>query len=169
MWDKRRYYDRSNSNLLRVCRKTAVSTKICPSKLLASFLNSNRYSNMSLGVTVPVTPQPWGILLRSFLNGYSHCYCHSYHRIISCADETHHLCASAQFPIFQHIIALYPSLGTHTLFRLLHCINLFNEHIVFSFDRCIISCFDAFANRLLISSQNAYNWYSALIFHFIFR
>mgnify|MGYP003503960802 CR=1 FL=1 len=37
----------------------------------------------------------------------------------------------------------------HTLLRLLHCKNLFNEHIVFSFYECIISCFDVFANGLL--------------------
>ena len=119
MWDKCRYYDRSNSNLLRVCRKTAVSTEIRHSKLLASFFDCYRYSNS-----------------------------HTNHGVIAGTNQAHHLCASAQFPIFQHIIALYPSLGTHILFRALHCKNPFNEHIVFSFDRCIISRFDAFANRL---------------------
>jgi hypothetical protein len=32
-------------------------------------------------------------LLARFLNRYSYCYRHSYHGVVACADETHHLYA----------------------------------------------------------------------------
>ena len=56
MWDKRRSYDRSNSYLLRACRKTAVSTKICPSKITCLPLRLQPQQQQSY--------QPWGCYLR---------------------------------------------------------------------------------------------------------
>ena len=41
--------------------------------LLASLFDSNRNSNMSLGVTVPVTPQPWGCYLRQIIDAERVC------------------------------------------------------------------------------------------------
>ena len=88
-------------------------------------------------------------LLASFFDSNCNSNSHTNHGVVTCADETHHLCASAHFPVFQHSISLCPSLGIHTLLRSLHCKNLFNEHIVLSFYECIISCFVVFANGLL--------------------
>ena len=53
--DKRRSYDRSNSSLLRACRKTAVSTEICPSKITWKLLQWLLLQQQSY--------QPWGCYL----------------------------------------------------------------------------------------------------------
>ena len=117
---------------------------MCPILLLLNFRKKTFYN----ALVKPQKALKIKGLLRSLFDSNCNSNSHTNHGVVTCADETHHFCASAQFPIFQHIIALYPSLGTHTLFRSLHCKNLFNEHIVFSFYRCIISRFDVFANRL---------------------
>ena len=56
-----------------------------------------------------------GELLARLFDSNSNCYCHSYHRVVTCADETHHLYVKLSyeeaFPINilgdEHIIQMY--------------------------------------------------------------
>ena len=63
--DKRRSYDRSNRNLLRACRKTEVSTKICLSKIIWKLLR--------LLLQLLLSYQPCGCYLRQIIDAERVC------------------------------------------------------------------------------------------------